>query len=204
MRVMNRKYPFFDECPNSKTLTKLCFVLLILLAMLFIAQVPSNVVSSSEKEMKPQVSRKHLERAEIPPFLFLNDVVYSWLNNLKNNIIVTISFFILKVFVCKIGAVLILNWKRNLGLFFLFCGWGVLFEWFWGFFWNVVGSGPWIYPDSPLRYTSWEVIPLWGLGGLTVIQLDKVIRERDKRTLLYIGLLQILQMLWIVMLSIIV
>jgi len=92
----------------------------------------------------------------------------------------------------------------NIELFFLFCGWGIFFEWFWGFFWNVVGSNPWIYPNSPLRYTSWEVIPLWGFSGLTVIQLYKAVREREKKPLVYVGILQTLSMLWIVVLSTVV
>jgi len=97
-----------------------------------------------------------------------------------------------------------LTWKLNIELFFLFCGWGIFFEWFWGFFWNVVGSNPWIYPNSPLRYTSWEVIPLWGFSGLTVIQLYKAVREREKKPLVYVGILQTLSMLWIVVLSTVV
>jgi hypothetical protein len=91
-----------------------------------------------------------------------------------------------------------------LGFFLLFCGWGLFFEWFFGFFWSVIGSSPWIYPNSSLRYTSWEVAPLWGLGGLAIIQLYKAIRERDKRALVYVGMLQALSVLWIAGLSIVV
>jgi hypothetical protein len=94
-----------------------------------------------------------------------------------------------------------LKWKMHAGLFLLFCGWGLFFEWFFGFFWSTVGSSPWIYPNSPLRYTSWEVTPIWGFGGLTIIQLSKAVRERDKRALVYVGILQILSILWIAILS---
>ncbi len=78
---------------------------------------------------------------------------------------------------------------------------GNIFEGFWGFFWNIIGSSPWIYPNSVVRYTSWEVAPLWGFGGLTVIQVYKAIRKRDKRAIMHVGILQILPMLWIAILS---
>ena len=91
----------------------------------------------------------------------------------------------------------------NLGLFLLFCAWGIFFEWFFGFFWNVVGSSPWFYPDSFLRYTSWKMIPLWGLGGLTVLQLANLVRERNRRTIVHTILLLAFSMLWITILSIV-
>jgi hypothetical protein len=94
-----------------------------------------------------------------------------------------------------------LNFKKNIGLFFLFCGWGLFFEWGFGFFWSVIGSSPWIYPSSSLRYTSWEVAPLWGFGGLAIVELSKAIKEHDRRTLIYVGILQTLSMLWIATLS---
>jgi len=97
-----------------------------------------------------------------------------------------------------------LDWKKNIGLFFLFCGWGLLFEWGFGFFWSVIGSSPWIYPNSSLRYTSWEVAPLWGFGGLAIVELSKAIKERDRRTLIYVGILQTLSILWIAILSTVV
>ena len=94
-----------------------------------------------------------------------------------------------------------MTWKINIELFLLFCGWGLFFEWFWGYLWSMVGSSPWIYPNSPLRYTSWKVIPLWGFGGLTVTQLYQAVRCRDKLPLVYVGMLQILSILWIAALS---
>ena len=96
-----------------------------------------------------------------------------------------------------------MNWKMHVGLFLLFCVWGFFFEWFFGFFWSVVGSCPWIYPNSALRYTSWEIAPLWGLGGLTVLQLSKTIGGRDKGALVYVVVLQALAMFWIAVLSIV-
>ena len=96
-----------------------------------------------------------------------------------------------------------MKWKMHVGLFLLFCVWGFFFEWFFGFFWSVVGSCPWVYPDSFLRYTSWKVAVLWGLGGLTVLQLFKAIRERDKRALAYVAILQAVIMFWIAILSIV-
>ena len=96
-----------------------------------------------------------------------------------------------------------MNWKMHLGLFVLFCVWGFFFEWFFGFFWSVVGSSPWIYLNSPLRYTSWEVAPLWGLGGLIVLQFSKTIRGRDRRALVYVVVLHALAMFWIAVFSIV-
>ena len=94
-----------------------------------------------------------------------------------------------------------LNLKMHSGFFLLLCAWGFFFEWFFGFFWSVIGSSPWIYPNSPLTYTSWKVAPLWGLGVLTVLQLHKIIKERDKRDLYWVAVLQALSMLWIAILS---
>jgi hypothetical protein len=96
------------------------------------------------------------------------------------------------------------EWKVPVVLFLLFCAWGVYFEWFSGFFWSIVGSTPWIYPDSPLRYTSWQVIPLWGLGGLAVLQLTKAVRRRDKLALAYAAGFQLLTLIWMIILVLLI
>ena len=96
-----------------------------------------------------------------------------------------------------------MNKKFALGLYFLFCGWGFFFEWFYGLFWSIVGECPWIYPSSAFVYTSLEAAPLWGLGGLTAIQLYKAAKYRNMRVLSYVVILQVLAMLWIVAVSII-
>lgn len=96
-----------------------------------------------------------------------------------------------------------MNKKFTLGLYFLFCGWGFFFEWSCGFFWSIVGECPWIYLNSALVYTSWEGAPLWGLGGLTTIQLYKAVRYRNMRALGYVAILQVLAMFWIATVSII-
>jgi hypothetical protein len=94
-----------------------------------------------------------------------------------------------------------IEWKVHTVLFLLFCVWGFFFEWFLGFFWSVVGSSPWIYPNSLLRYTSWKTAPLWGLGGLTTLQLTKAVRRREKQPLAYVAVLLSLSIVWITTLA---
>lgn len=95
-----------------------------------------------------------------------------------------------------------LNWTMHVGLFVLFCAWGFFFEWFFGFFWSIFDSSPWIYPDSIFRYSSWKVAPMWGLGALTVLQLSKAVRNRDRQALIYVAIIQAITILWIIILSI--
>lgn len=91
----------------------------------------------------------------------------------------------------------------HVGFFVLFSLWGFLSEYLFGHLWSVIGTSPWIYPNSLLRFTSWKVAPLWGLAGLTIIQLIKAIMERDKKALVCIGLLQALIVFYITILSIV-
>ena len=56
--------------------------------------------------------------------------------------------------------------KHHVVFYFLYCIIGPILEWCYGAYWDMVGTTPWIYPDSPLRYASLEMVPLWGFGGL--------------------------------------
>lgn len=56
-------------------------------------------------------------------------------------------------------------------LYVTFCVSGTLFELAYGALWSVVGTAPWIYPSSPMYYTSLAVLPLWGCVGLIGISI---------------------------------
>jgi hypothetical protein len=53
--------------------------------------------------------------------------------------------------------------KDILVLYVILCLVGTILEWAYGTLWNLCGQAPWIYPNSVLRYTSFEGLPLWGL-----------------------------------------
>ena len=82
-------------------------------------------------------------------------------------------------------------------LYLSFCLVGAGLEWAYGTFWSLVGSTPWIYPNSPLHYTSFEGIPLWGLGGLVCVSVYRAITERKAKRLLGVVIPLILAALWI-------
>jgi len=82
-------------------------------------------------------------------------------------------------------------------LFVLFCLIGAGLEWGYGAFWSLVGVTPWAYPNSPVHFTSLEMIPLWGFAGLICILLYQVIFERKAKFLLSLIPLLILPALWI-------
>lgn len=86
-------------------------------------------------------------------------------------------------------------------LYFLFCLVGFSLEWCYGAFWNVVGTTPWTYPGSPLRYTSFEGIPLWGVGGFIIISIYSAITQRSIKPLRSAVISVALGLLWIVLYS---
>ncbi len=61
----------------------------------------------------------------------------------------------------------------------------------------MVGTAPWTYPDSPLRYTSLAMVPLWGFGGLICVSVYRAIVNKKAKLLLGAGVSIILAMLWI-------
>ena len=91
--------------------------------------------------------------------------------------------------------------KYWLTLYLVFCLIGFVLEWAYGVFWNIVGTTPWIYPNSPLHYTSFEGIPLWGAGGLIIINVYFAIRRRKPRFLIWVIPLLVLNVLWILLYS---
>ena len=64
-----------------------------------------------------------------------------------------------------------MSFRKYIALYLLFCVVGAGLEWSYGQFWNLLGTTPWLYADSPLHYTSLEGVPLWGFGGLICVSI---------------------------------
>ena len=82
-------------------------------------------------------------------------------------------------------------------LYVIFCLIGAGLEWCYGTLWNVVGTTPWLYPDSPLRYTSFEGVPLWGFGGLVCVSVYNTVMRKEAKQLLGVIPSLLLAVLWI-------
>ena len=82
-------------------------------------------------------------------------------------------------------------------LYVVFCIVGAGLEWCYGTFWDVVGVAPWVYPDSWLRHTSLEGVPLWGLGGMICVSIYKAAARRNAKWLLGMLISLVLAVLWI-------
>lgn len=63
-------------------------------------------------------------------------------------------------------------------LFVVFAVVGPFLEWAYGAFWSLVGVTPWLYANSPLKYTSFEGVPLWGLAGLVALSIYRSVLDR--------------------------
>jgi len=88
--------------------------------------------------------------------------------------------------------------KDILVLYIILCLVGAILEWAYGTLWNLCGRTPWIYPDSVLRYTSFEGLPLWGMGGLICVVIYRAYSSRSWR--MSAGILPplILAALWVI------
>lgn len=86
-------------------------------------------------------------------------------------------------------------------LFLVFAVVGPFLEWAYGTFWSIVGVTPWVYPNSPLQYTSFEGIPLWGLAGLIAFSIYSAILDRKLGRLRGAIIPLILAALWITIYS---
>jgi hypothetical protein len=62
-------------------------------------------------------------------------------------------------------------------LYVVFCIVGTGLEWGYGAYWDWLGESPWVYGDSPLRYTCFEGMPLWGMGGLICVAIYSAFRS---------------------------
>lgn len=87
--------------------------------------------------------------------------------------------------------------KHYLFVWFIFCLIGAGLELAYGAFWSLVGTTPWVYPNSPVHYTSLEGLPLWGLGAWVCISVYMAIQWRSSRALLGVIPPIILGVLWI-------
>lgn len=86
-------------------------------------------------------------------------------------------------------------------IFLVFAMLGPIFEWCYGKLWSIIGSSPWVYPNSILEYTSFEGIPLWGFAGLISFSIYHAILDRKVERLLGAIFPMILAILWILIYS---
>jgi len=82
-------------------------------------------------------------------------------------------------------------------IFLIFAVLGLLLEWGYGTLWSIIGTCPWIYPNSPIVYSSLEGMPLWGFGGVFGIALYRAIAGRNIRELKWALISTILAILWV-------
>jgi hypothetical protein len=89
---------------------------------------------------------------------------------------------------------------KKLALFYVILSLiGAGFEWAYGALWGTLGNAPWVYPESVLRYTSLEVVPMWGFGALVCASIYRAIMSGRARHLLDSVLPLILAALWILL-----
>ena len=88
--------------------------------------------------------------------------------------------------------------KQYAILYIVFCLIGATLEWCYGALWDTVGTAPWIYHDSPLHYTSFEGVPLWGFGGLICVSVYHTIINREVKQLLGAIIALLLATIWII------
>ncbi len=93
----------------------------------------------------------------------------------------------------------IISVKTKLAFYITFCFVGAGLEWAYGTFWDICGTTPWIYPGSLFRYTTLEIIPLWGFGGLVFISIYEALKQRAAKLLIGMMLPLALALLWIVL-----
>lgn len=87
--------------------------------------------------------------------------------------------------------------KFHAVIFLIFAVLGLLMEWGYGTLWSIAGTCPWIYPNSPLLYSSFEGMPLWGLGGVFGISLYRALAKKKARELLGALVATVLAVLWV-------
>jgi hypothetical protein len=88
-------------------------------------------------------------------------------------------------------------------LYVVFCIAGTALEWLYGVYWDWLGDSPWVYGNSPLRYTSLEAMPLWGMGGLICVGIYSAFR-RGWRRLLWVIPPVVLAALWILVYELVI
>ena len=89
-------------------------------------------------------------------------------------------------------------------LYVILCLVGAILEWAYGTLWSLCGKSPWIYPDSALKYTSFEGLPLWGLGGIICITVYRSYSSRSWKMMAGIILPLALAALWVVFYALVI
>lgn len=72
-----------------------------------------------------------------------------------------------------------MNIKKIIIIYLISCAVGTFFEFTIG--WIIrfaTGHFLWIYPNSPLQTTAWQVVPLWGIGGLLYYAIAELVKKR--------------------------
>lgn len=86
-------------------------------------------------------------------------------------------------------------------LFFVAAVYGFFMEWAMGSIWGGIGECPYIYPNSPLTYSSFIMMPVWGLAGLQAIVIYLAIAHKKPRMLLWLLGLVVLTVILVVILA---
>jgi len=86
-------------------------------------------------------------------------------------------------------------------LFLVGAVYGLFMEWAIGSIWDRVGECPYVYPGSPLTYSSFIMAPVWGLAGLQVIVIYLAITRRKPKILLWLLVLVALTIVLMVLTS---
>jgi len=80
---------------------------------------------------------------------------------------------------------------------------GTFMEWAVGSIWDRVGECPYVYPGSHLTYSSFIMMPMWGLVGLQAIVIYLAITRREPKMLLRLLGLIALTIVLVVLLTLI-
>ena len=86
----------------------------------------------------------------------------------------------------------------------LFCVasvYGTFMEWAVGSIWDSIGDCPYNYPNSFLNYSSFIMMPLWGLCGLQAAVIYLAIAHKKPKMLLWLLGLVVLTVILVVILA---
>ena len=86
-------------------------------------------------------------------------------------------------------------------IFIVAAVYGTFMEWAMGSIWDIVGECPYVYPDSPITYSSFIMMPVWGLAGLQAVVVYLTIRRRKPAMLLWLLGLVVLTVVLVVILA---
>ena len=86
-------------------------------------------------------------------------------------------------------------------LFVVAAVYGTFMEWAIGSIWDIVGECPYVYPASPITYSSIIMMPMWGLVGLQAVVIYLAIKRRKPTMLLWLLGLVVLTIVLVVVLA---